>query len=237
MPKPADPKKIAERLARMVPEPITELDHQNAWQLLVATILSAQSTDKTINAITPALFAKYPTPRALAEAPSDDVETMVKKSGFFRNKTKSIQRMSRALVENHGGEVPQTMDELVELPGVARKTANLILGHAFQVAEGVLVDTHVTRVAGRLGLSKEEKPERIEADLMEAFSKRHWIAIGSRLLLLGRYVCTAKNPRCERCPVNELCPSRTGDPVAAWTARADAAKETIASRGEVPLPD
>jgi endonuclease III len=222
---------ISKRLARMLPEPITELDHENAWQLLVATILSAQSTDKTINAITPALFEKFPTPHALAAASQGEIEELVKKSGFFRNKAKSIRTMSQALVERHAGEVPRTMEELVELPGVARKTANLILGHVFGVAEGVLVDTHVIRVAGRLALSAEEKPERIEADLMKAYPKKEWIGIGNRLLLLGRYVCTAKNPKCEACPVNELCPSKQADPITAWTARADAARTKIESRG------
>ena len=214
----------------MIPEPITELDHENAWQLLVATILSAQSTDKTINSITPELFRKLPTPHALGAASQEEVEELVKKSGFFRNKAKSIRKMSQALVEKHGGEVPQTMEELVELPGVARKTANLILGHAYGIAEGVLVDTHVIRVSQRLGLSEEEKPERIEEDLMRAFPKKDWIGIGSRLLLLGRYICTAKNPKCERCPVNELCPSKMADPHESWTARADAGRAAIEAR-------
>jgi endonuclease III len=222
-----DAKEIAKRLKRMLPEPVTELDHENAWQLLVATILSAQSTDKTINSITPALFKKYPTPHALAAAPQEDVEELVKKSGFFRNKAKAIRTMSRALVEKYGGEVPQTMDELLELHGVARKTANVILAHAFGIGEGIVVDTHVMRVAGRLRLSKEEKPERIEADLMETFPKQHWVGIGARLLLLGRYICTAKNPKCEQCPVNELCPSRSADPMTTWGARADEAGRKI----------
>jgi endonuclease-3 len=214
----------------MVPEPFTELDHQNAWQLLVATILSAQSTDKTINAITPELFRRLPTPHALGAAPQEEVEELVKKSGFFRNKAKSIRTMSQALVERHGGEVPRTMAELVELPGVARKTANVVLAHAFGIAEGIVVDTHVIRVSQRLGLTKEEKPERIEEDLMTAFPKKAWLGIGSRLLLLGRYICTAKNPKCERCPVNELCPSRMADPMEKWTARADAARGLIVDR-------
>lgn len=230
-----DTKKLVQRLARMLPEPVTELDHEDPWQLLVATILSAQSTDKTINAITPALFERYPTPQALAAAPQEAVEKMVKKSGFFRNKAKSIRNMSQALVERHGGSVPETMEALVKLPGVARKTANVVLGHAFGRAEGVVVDTHVARVARRLGLSEAEKPDRIEKDLMDAFSKKQWHGIGNRLLLLGRYVCTAKNPKCEHCPVNELCPSRMGDPVARWTVRADTARKTIESRGEVQL--
>lgn len=215
----------------MVPDPVTELDHENPWQLLVATILSAQSTDKMINSITPALFERYPTPQALAAAPQEAVEEMVKKSGFFRNKAKSIRRMSQALVEQHGGSVPESMDALVKLPGVARKTANVVLGHAFGVSEGVVVDTHVARVSRRLGLSTAEKPDRIEQDLMAAVPKKQWHAIGNRLLLLGRYICTAKNPKCEHCPVNELCPSRMGDPIARWTVRADAAHETIESRG------
>ena len=225
-------KKIGERLTRMLPEPITELDHENAWQLLVATILSAQSNDKTINAITPELFRRLPTPHALGAASQEEVEELVKKSGFFRNKAKSIRRMSQALVEKHGGEVPRSMEELIELPGVARKTANLILGHAFGVAEGVLVDTHVIRVSQRLALTEEEKPERIEQDLMALFPRTQWIGIGSRLLLLGRYICTAKAPKCERCPVNELCPSRQADPVGSWMMRADSARRTIESRGD-----
>ena len=227
-------KKIGERLARMLPEPLTELDHQNAWQLAVATILSAPSTDKTINAITPELFRRLPTPHALAAASQDEVEELVKKSGFFRNKAKSIRAMSQALVEKHKGEVPRSMEELIELPGIARKTANVVLGHGLGIAGGIVVDTHVIRVSQRLGLTKEEKPERIEEDLMRLYPKTQWIAIGSRLLLLGRYICVAKSPKCERCPVNELCPSKQAEPIARWTVRADEARKTIESRGAPP---
>jgi endonuclease-3 len=220
---------IAARLARAIPNPIVELDFQDAWQLLVATILSAQSTDKTVNQVTPALFAAYPTPRALADAPPEDVERIVKTTGFFRNKTKSIQAASRRVAEDHGGRVPETMEALVELPGVARKTANVVLGSAYRIAEGIVVDTHAGRVSRRLRLTKEEDPVKVEEALCALFPREKWIDTGHRFVLHGRYVCTSRAPLCASCPLNEHCPGREAKPAGSWEERADA------ERGRIPV--
>jgi endonuclease III len=226
---------IRKRLRKAIPAPQCELDFGDAWQLLVATILSAQSTDKTINRVTPDLFARWPTPAALAAAPPAAVEAVVKPTGFFRNKAKAIRGAAQALVDRHAGAVPRTMTELVELPGVARKTANVVLGTAHGIASGVVVDTHVGRVARRLALTRDEDPVKVEEALMAALPKREWVDGGHRLLLHGRYVCLARAPRCELCPLNELCPSRDAPPVGKWTDRAAAEKATVESRGAVPL--
>lgn len=186
---------------------MVELDHQNAYQLLVATILSAQSTDKMINTITPALFAKYPDATALAAAEPAEIEPLIFKSGFYRNKAKSLVGMARAVVMHHGGEIPQTMEELVALPGVARKTANVVLGSAFGINAGIVVDTHVARVAGRLGLTKETDPVKIEQDLMEILPQDQWTIFAHRLIWHGRRVCFAKQPDCEHCLLAPHCPS------------------------------
>jgi len=222
---------VLRRLAAAIPEPRCELDHRDAWTLLVATILSAQSTDRTVNSVTPELFARWPTPRALADAPRGEVERAVHRTGFFRNKAKAIQECSRELCERHGGEVPRTLAALVELPGVARKTANVVLGVAMRIAEGVVVDTHVTRVANRLGFTREQKPEAIERDLMAALPRPQWIDGGHRLLLHGRYVCTAREPQCAQCPLNELCPSQQAPPRGSWQVRAGRERELVATRG------
>jgi endonuclease-3 len=194
-------------LAEMWPDAVCELDHQNAYQLLVATILSAQSTDKMINTITPALFAKYPDARALAQATPGELEPMIYKSGFYRMKAKSLLGMARAVVERHGGEIPQTMEELCALPGVARKTANVVLGTAMGKNEGVVVDTHVARVAQRLGLTRETDPVKIEQDLMRLLPRNQWTIFAHRMIWHGRRVCTAKNPDHEHCLLAPLCPS------------------------------
>ena len=174
----------------------------------MATILSAQSTDKMINTITPALFAKYPDARALAAAEPAEVEPLIFKSGFYRNKAKAIVGMARALVANYGGDVPRSIAELVELPGVARKTANVVLGNAMGIAEGVVVDTHVMRLAQRLGLTQHDDPVKIEQDLMRLLPRERWIELANRLIWHGRRVCHAKTPDHEHCVLAPLCPSR-----------------------------
>jgi len=218
-------REISRRLVRAIPNPRTELEHEGPWQLLVATILSAQATDERINQVTPALFERWPTPAALGAAKQKDVEAVVRSTGFYRNKAKAIREASRALAERHGGEVPRTMEEMIELPGVARKTANVVLGSGYGIASGIVVDTHVGRVARRLELTGELDPVRVERDLCGLFPKRSWIAIGHRLLLHGRYVCTAKKPRCAECPLNGVCPSAEAAPRGRWTQRADGEAE------------
>ena len=199
-------REIGKRLRQTLPEPRCELDYHNAWQLLVATILSAQSTDARVNQVTPALFARYPTPAALGSAELPEVEQLVRSTGFYRNKAKAIVGASRMLAEQHGGHVPRSLQALTELPGVARKTANLVLGTAYGLATGVIVDTHAGRVARRLGLSTSEDPGQVERDLCALFPEREWVALGHRLVLHGRYVCTARNPECAHCPLQEVCP-------------------------------
>jgi endonuclease-3 len=212
---------IQQRLTRAVPHPHVELLFQSPWQLLVAVILSAQSTDRRVNLVTPELFRRWPDAAALAAAPPDQVEEVIKSTGFFRNKTKAIQRASGLVMERFGGDVPRSMEELLELPGVARKTANVILGSAYGVASGIATDTHVMRVARRLGLTLAETPEKIELDLCQVFARESWTAMGHRLLLHGRYLCTARAPACADCPLNELCPSRLTPAVGAWQERAE----------------
>jgi endonuclease III len=201
-------REVRRRLEEAMPEPRVELDFADAWQLLIATILSAQSTDRNVNRVTPVLFAKYPTPKALAQAPQDEVETAVKSTGFYRNKAKAIRGASQALVDRHGGRVPRTMEEMLELPGVARKTANVVLGSAYGIATGIVVDTHAARVAQRVGLTDDKDPKKVERDLCAVFPEECWIDMGHRLVLHGRYVCTSRNPACPSCPVAAVCPSR-----------------------------
>jgi endonuclease-3 len=213
---------VRARLLRAIPSPRCELAFQNAFQLLIATILSAQSTDKAVNAVTPALFKRYPTAKALAASEPAEVETLITRTGFFRAKTKSIRETAEKLESAFGGEVPRTLEELVTLKGVARKTANVVLGTAYGIASGFVVDTHVARVAGRLGLSKHTEPAKIEQDLCAQFPEEQWVDMGHTILLHGRYTCLAKTPMCEACPLNELCPSRSESPEGTWQARADA---------------
>jgi endonuclease-3 len=217
---PADAAEVQTRLAKAIPLPRCELDHKDAWTLLIATILSAQSTDRTVNTVTPVLFEKWPTPEALATAPREEVEQVVHRTGFFRNKAKAIQGASLAIHQNHGGQVPREMAALLQLPGVARKTANVVLGVAFRIPAGIVVDTHVMRTSQRLGLATGKTADRVEQELCARFPREQWIDIGHRLLLLGRYVCLAKEPRCEDCPLCELCPSRRTQPLGNWQDRA-----------------
>jgi endonuclease-3 len=198
---------IAARLAEAWPDAVVELDHRNAYQLLVATILAAQSTDKLINTVTPALFARYPDPAALARADQAELEPMIFSTGFYRNKAKHLIGMAQAIVERHGGEVPTTMEQLVELPGVARKTANVVLGSALGKNEGVVVDTHVSRLAPRLGLTGETEPVKIEQDLMRILPRDQWSIFAHRVIWHGRRVCHAKKPDCDHCTLAPLCPS------------------------------
>lgn len=198
---------IYERLNAEYPDAKCALDHRNPYELIVATILSAQCTDARVNMVTPALFERYPDPRTLAAAKPEDLEGMIKSTGFFRNKTKSLLGMSGRLVEKHGGEVPRSMEELVKLPGVGRKTANVVLGNAFGIDEGVVVDTHVSRLSNRLGLSRESDPVKIEQDLIRLYPRDRWTMLSHLLISHGREVCDAQRPECERCVVNHLCPS------------------------------
>jgi len=211
---------VQERLEKAVPKAVCELNHRSPFELLIATILSAQSTDRTVNAVTPALFARWPTPDALAAAPQEEVEEVIKRTGFFRNKAKAIRGAAEQIASKHGGKVPKTLEELVELPGVARKTANVVLGTGYRIASGFVVDTHVTRVAGRLGLTTHTDPVKIEADLCAGLAREHWVDMSHRVLLHGRYTCVAKKPWCTECPLNELCPSRESEPSESWQERA-----------------
>ncbi len=183
------------------------LVHDGPFQLLVATILSAQTTDERVNAVTPTLFAAYPTPADLAAADPAEVEAAIHATGFFRNKARSIQGAAAYLLEHHGGEVPETIDELVELPGVGRKTANVVLGTFFSRNEGVVVDTHVGRLVRRLSLTSNHDPVKVERDLMALLPVDEWTIFSHRLIWFGREVCTAKDPRCDRCELADLCPS------------------------------
>ncbi|MEP6862261.1 MAG: endonuclease III [Deltaproteobacteria bacterium] len=226
---------LAQLLGEAWPDAHVELDHQNAYQLLVATILSAQSTDKMINTVTPALFAQYPDAASLAQADQPHVEKMVAKTGFFRMKAKHIIGMAQAVVTRHGGEVPATMDELVALPGVARKTANVVLGSALGINAGVVVDTHVTRLAARLGLSTHTEPVKIEHDLMAILPQDQWTSFAHRLIWHGRRVCIAKKPDCEHCTLAPLCPSafapvqpKDPSPRASWNKKQQAARKGTA---------
>jgi endonuclease III len=196
-----------ERLRSEYPGAKTALDWKNPLELLVATILSAQTTDVRVNAVTPTLFAKYPTAADYAAADPTELEEDIRPTGFFRNKAKSLRGMARALVNDHGGEVPRTMEDLVALPGVGRKTANVVLGNAFSIDEGVVVDTHVRRLSIRLGFTTHNDPEKIERDLMQTVPKRDWTVFSHLLILHGRSVCKARKPACEDCVVNDLCPS------------------------------
>ncbi len=198
---------IIRRLRAAHPDAACALHHENPFQLLIATILSAQCTDERVNQVTPPLFARFPTPQAFAEADRAELEEMVRSTGFFRNKAKSIQEASSRLVAEYGGELPQTMDELLTLAGVARKTANVVLGVGYGIADGVVVDTHVRRLAERLGLSAAGTPEKIEQDLMALAPQAEWIDLSHLLIFHGRRVCAARKPRCSTCVLLDLCPS------------------------------
>ena len=198
---------IDKRLRKRYPDAKCRLDFNNAFELLIATILAAQSTDARVNIVTKSLFRKYPNPAAFANANLVEMETDVKQTGFFRNKAKAVINCSKAIMERHGGEVPKTMEELVELPGVGRKTANVVLGNAMGINAGIVVDTHVTRVSGRLGLTESADPVVIEQDLMPLVPKKNWTVFAHRLIFHGFQTCIARKPQCEECVLNDLCPS------------------------------
>jgi endonuclease III len=200
---------IFARLKSAHPDAHCELDHETPLQLLVATILSAQCTDRRVNMVTPHLFETYPTAQSLADAQQEALEEVIKSTGFFRNKSKSLIALGKALVERHNGEVPDSMEALVKLPGVGRKTANVILGNAFRKNEGVVVDTHVGRLSLRLGLTKHTDPVKIEQELMPLFPQEEWAMIAHVLIFHGRRICEARVPKCEICTLSEICPSST----------------------------
>ena len=208
---PAHAAKIVALLKAEYPDAHCELDFRTPYELIVATILSAQCTDVRVNMVTPTLFARYPTAKALSEANPADVEDLVRSTGFFRNKTKSLIGMASALVADHGGQVPDQMEALRVLPGVGRKTANVVLGNAFGKNEGITVDTHVTRLSNLLGLTKETDPIKIEQDLMTLVDRQDWTLVSHLLIWHGRRVCIARRPRCGRCVLAKLCPSVQSD--------------------------
>ncbi len=209
--KPLDPERVAailRVLAETYPGVVCALRHRNAWELAVATILSAQCTDARVNLVTPALFKTFPTPAAMAAASLPELEELVRTTGFFRSKSKSIQGAARVVTEEFGGRVPETMDELLRLPGVARKTANVVLGSWFAIGVGVVVDTHVLRLSRRLELTKHTDPGKVETDLMRIIPRERWIDFSHELIHHGRQICIARKPRCVDCTLETLCFSK-----------------------------
>jgi len=200
-------KRLLKALQAAYPDAHCELDHQDPFQLLVATVLSAQSTDVSVNRVTPALFRRWPNPRKLAAAEVNAVEEVLATIGMYRQKAKNIVGLSQKLVQEHAGQVPQSLEELIELPGVGRKTANVVLGVAFGKPAGVVVDTHVQRISQRLGLTSNDQPDKIEADLMMLYAASQWDILSHTLIFHGRRCCTARKPACGSCPVSSLCPS------------------------------
>jgi endonuclease-3 len=203
-----DPKRVAAILAKLdeaYPNAICELKHQNPFQLLISTILSAQCTDVRVNQVTETLYKKYPNPKAFAYATPGELEQVIRPTGFFRNKTKSVMGASKAIIEKFGGEVPRTMEEMLTLPGVARKTANVVLGTAYGIPSGIVVDTHVQRLSNRLDLTRNEDPKKIEQDLMQVISQNKWIQFSHQLIWHGRRVCQARKPKCSECNMEALC--------------------------------
>jgi endonuclease-3 len=207
----AQAKQVVRGLAKAYPDATCALTHQNAYQLIVATILSAQCTDERVNMVTPTLFAKYPDVRALAAADQSELEAMIRSTGFFRAKSTSLRGMAKAVVEDFGREIPRTLDELVTLPGVGRKTANVVLGTVWGIATGIVVDTHVKRITNLLGLTKSTNPEQIEQDLMQLVPQSEWVDFSHRLIHHGRRICIARRPRCPECPLLGCC-QRVGLP-------------------------
>jgi endonuclease III len=199
---------ILKALDEAYPEAECALTHQTPWELLVATILSAQCTDVRVNMVTPELFRRFPAPAAMAKATLPELEELIRKTGFFRNKAKSIQGAARKIIADFGGEVPQTLAELVTIPGAARKTANVVLGVCFGKAEGVVVDTHVFRIARRLELAKGDTPEKVEQELMQVLPRDHWIRFSHQVIHHGRKVCVARKPKCSECALETLCRSK-----------------------------
>ena len=200
-------REIQRRLAIAYPDAHCELDHRNAFELAVATVLSAQCTDKRVNLVTPDLFRRWPTAESLAAAPIGEIEAVIRSTGFFRNKAKSIQGLARMVVAQHGGVLPRTMDELIDLPGIGRKTANVVLGNAFGMNEGVVVDTHVARLSMRFGLTKETDAVRIERALMPLFERESWAQLSHLMIWHGRRTCDARAPKCNDCVLVDICPS------------------------------
>jgi endonuclease-3 len=208
--KPLDPTRIRailDVLRTTYPGVVCALNHRSAWELTVATILSAQCTDVRVNLVTPALFKAFPTPKAMAAAPLSELEALIRTTGFFRNKAKSIQGAARVVTEEFGGKVPETMEEILRLPGVARKTGNVVLGSWFGIAVGVVVDTHVMRLSRRLELTKQTAPEKVEQDLMKIIPQDRWIDFSHELIHHGRQICVARKPRCVDCTLERLCHS------------------------------
>ncbi len=201
-------REIQRILDETYPNPKCALEHRNAWQLLVATILSAQCTDKRVNLVTPGLFRKYPSVADMAAANQDELAQDIRSTGFFNNKAKSLIGAARTIRDNFRGKVPRTMDELLNVPGAARKTANVVLGAAYGIASGVVVDTHVQRIAQRLGLTKNKDPKRIEQDLMKTLPEEKWIAFSHQIILHGRALCVARKPKCAECPLERLCKAK-----------------------------
>jgi endonuclease III len=204
---PARVKTILAALDKLFPRAQCALTHSNPFQLLVATILSAQCTDERVNKVTPGLFSKFPTPADLAAVRPEALENEIRSTGFFRNKAKSIVGASKRIVEHFGGKVPRTMEELLTLPGVARKTANVVLGTGYEIPSGVVVDTHVFRITHRLKLTREKTPEKVERDLIRLVPQERWILFGHQVIWFGRKICQARNPRCAECPLETICDS------------------------------
>ncbi|HTV07139.1 MAG TPA: endonuclease III [Acidobacteriaceae bacterium] len=202
---PARIRAILDRLQAAYPNAECALHHRNAWELLVATILSAQCTDARVNMVTPELFRKFPTPQAMAQASLPALEAEIKSTGFYRNKAKSISGAAKKLLADFGGKVPNTMAELLTVPGAARKTANVVLGVAYKIAEGIVVDTHVLRLSNRLGLTQSNDPKKVEQELMQIIPRDHWIQFAHELIHHGRQVCIARKPRCADCTLESLC--------------------------------
>ena len=208
--KPTSPERVAailDALRKAYPGVVCALHHKSAWELTVATILSAQCTDVRVNLVTPALFKAFPTPKAMAAASLPELEELIRTTGFFRNKAKSIKGAARGVVEEFGGKVPQTMEEILRLPGVARKTGNVVLGSWYEIAVGVVVDTHVMRLSRRLELTRETAPEKVERDLMKIIPQDRWIAFSHELIHHGRQICVARKPKCVDCTLEKLCNS------------------------------
>ncbi|MCM8818551.1 MAG: endonuclease III [Candidatus Omnitrophica bacterium] len=199
---------IINTLEKLFPDAKTSLKFKSSFQLLIATILSAQTTDEMVNKITEKLFKRFKTPSDFASAKLEEIEKYIKSVNFYRNKARNIKKLSEMIVKEYDNKIPDSMEKLIKLPGVARKTANVVLSQAFGKAEGIVVDTHVKRVSNRLGLTKNNDPEKIEKDLMKIVPKEKWISFPFRLILFGRNICKAKNPNCKNCPLNSICPSK-----------------------------
>ena len=228
---------LLERLRRAHPDAECALHHRNPFELLIATILSAQCTDARVNLVTPVLFERFPDPASMSRADREELESIIKSTGFFRNKAKSIQGASERLVQEFGGEVPRSMDRLRTLPGVARKTASVVLGVSYGIAEGVVVDTHVYRVSRRLGLTRGKKVEQVEQDLMRILPREDWIDYSHLIIFHGRRICQARKPRCAECPVADLCPSARyflDGKLPPWERTAAAAPTLRTARGRAP---